>query len=383
MSVRGTEARGKRFLLAFLVFLVFLALASFAPSLAGRSTAQAAPVTKSAISQAQKQEQALQERVQKLSDQAEILVENYNDANIKLADDKRQVEAVQAALAQAEKDLSTAQATLSRRLVQIYKHGDTAFVAVLLDSTSFTDFVNRLQVLEDLSRQDRLVVDQVSTYQAQCTAQKRLLSKRLAEQQKQTEQVAGDKRAVEAKLAANKQALKAQQQQVAQLEKTWQSQQAKLAAEARAAAQAAATKAAQEAKQRKQQASTTRPSQGASTLSTSGKGAQAVRLAMRYMGVPYVWGGSTPSGFDCSGLVMYVFRQLGVSLPHHAADQYGYGTHVSRSQLEPGDLVFFGNPIHHVGIYVGNGDMINAPHTGAVVRIQSLNSDYRGATRIF
>jgi cell wall-associated NlpC family hydrolase len=80
---------------------------------------------------------------------------------------------------------------------------------------------------------------------------------------------------------------------------------------------------------------------------------------------------------------MYVYAQLGVSLPHYAASQYTYGTHVSRDQLEPGDLVFFGSPIHHVGIYVGNGDMINAPHTGAVVRIQPLNSDYAGATRIF
>jgi cell wall-associated NlpC family hydrolase len=80
---------------------------------------------------------------------------------------------------------------------------------------------------------------------------------------------------------------------------------------------------------------------------------------------------------------MYVYAQLGVSLPHSAASQYGYGTHVSRSELEPGDLVFFGNPIHHVGIYVGNGDMINAPHTGADVRIQPLDSDYSGATRIF
>ena len=105
-------------------------------------------------------------------------------------------------------------------------------------------------------------------------------------------------------------------------------------------------------------------------------------IALRYLGVPYVWGGASPSGFDCSGLVMYVYAQLGVSLPHSAAMQYDCGTHVSRDQLEPGDLVFYGSPIHHVGIYVGNGDMIDAPYTGASVRIDPLQSDYAGATRI-
>ena len=85
---------------------------------------------------------------------------------------------------------------------------------------------------------------------------------------------------------------------------------------------------------------------------------------MQYLGVRYVWAGDDPSGFDCSGLVMYVYAKLGVDLPHSSRMQYDCGTHVSRSQLEPGDLVFFGSPIHHVGMYVGDGNMINAPYTG-------------------
>ncbi len=94
-------------------------------------------------------------------------------------------------------------------------------------------------------------------------------------------------------------------------------------------------------------------------------------------------GAPAPAALTVRGLVMYVFAQLGVSLPHSAAMQYDSGTHVSRNQLEAGDLVFFGNPIHHVGIYVGNGDMIDAPYTGVSVRIDPLQSDYAGATRIF
>ena len=107
---------------------------------------------------------------------------------------------------------------------------------------------------------------------------------------------------------------------------------------------------------------------------------------MQYLGVPYVYGGASPSGFDCSGLVMYAFAQMGVSLPHSSYAQYSMGVAVSRDQLQPGDLVFF-NGLGHVGIYVGGGQFIHAPHTGDVVKISSLSeswyaSTYVGARRI-
>jgi cell wall-associated NlpC family hydrolase len=110
----------------------------------------------------------------------------------------------------------------------------------------------------------------------------------------------------------------------------------------------------------------------------------AATIAMRYLGVPYVWGGASPSGFDCSGLVMYVFAQLGISLPHYAAAQYGFGTPVPADQLQPGDLVFF-DGLGHVGIYIGGGQMIHAPHTGDVVKISPISefgSGYVGARRL-
>jgi cell wall-associated NlpC family hydrolase len=116
-------------------------------------------------------------------------------------------------------------------------------------------------------------------------------------------------------------------------------------------------------------------------------GPQAVAIARRYLGIPYVWGGSTPTGgFDCSGLMMYVYRQLGVTLDHYAAWQFLEGTRVSPQDLQPGDLVFFepkSDGPGHVGMYVGDGQMINAPHTGDVVRIVSIQgrSGYVGAVR--
>lgn len=103
-------------------------------------------------------------------------------------------------------------------------------------------------------------------------------------------------------------------------------------------------------------------------------------LAEQNLGVPYVYGGSSPSGFDCSGLVYYVFKNLGYSLPRTARAQYYAGTPIAKSDIQPGDLVFFqntsGNGISHVGIYTGNGQFIHAPSTGKVVSYANLNSSY-------
>ena len=136
--------------------------------------------------------------------------------------------------------------------------------------------------------------------------------------------------------------------------------------------------------------SETKTSSTSASSSVAGRGQALVNTAKKYLGVPYVWGGTSPKGFDCSGLVQYVCRQNGISVPRVAASQKGAGTPVSRANLQPGDLVFFGNGgrITHVGIYVGNGNMIHAPQTGDVVKISSINSTYRvaryaGAVRVW
>ena len=113
-------------------------------------------------------------------------------------------------------------------------------------------------------------------------------------------------------------------------------------------------------------------------------GARVVRIAVRELGTPYRYGGMSPSGFDCSGLVAYVYGKLGVNLPHNAAAQYAYGRPVGAGKLRPGDLVFF-HGLGHVGLYIGRGRIIHAPQSGQRVEVQSLterSGAIQGARRL-
>ncbi|MFD1934646.1 NlpC/P60 family protein [Nonomuraea mangrovi] len=115
----------------------------------------------------------------------------------------------------------------------------------------------------------------------------------------------------------------------------------------------------------------------------SGKAAEAARWALTQQLKPYVWGAEGPGSYDCSGLVMAAYQRVGISLPHYTGDQWTAGTHITREELRPGDLVFFYSDLHHVGIYIGGGMMVHAPQTGDVVRIATIgNRPFAGAVRI-
>jgi len=112
-------------------------------------------------------------------------------------------------------------------------------------------------------------------------------------------------------------------------------------------------------------------------------GGQALQAALSKRGDPYIWGAAGPNEFDCSGLVLWAYAQEGITLPHYTGDQWNSGVHVARADLEPGDLVFFFPDISHVGMYVGNGLMVDAPDSGSVVRVEPIPwGAFVGAVRI-
>ena len=126
---------------------------------------------------------------------------------------------------------------------------------------------------------------------------------------------------------------------------------------------------------------TTTASAPVTTVAPPSRYGGVVGVAMAQLGKPYVWGTAGPSTFDCSGLVVYSYSQVGVSLPHSSYALWNAGVYVSKDQLEPGDLVFF-DGLGHVGIYIGGGQFIHAPHTGDVVKISNLNDGWYAATYV-
>ncbi len=115
----------------------------------------------------------------------------------------------------------------------------------------------------------------------------------------------------------------------------------------------------------------------------AGKAAEALRQALTQLGKPYVWGADGPNSYDCSGLTMWAYARVGISLPHYTGSQWNAGVHVSRDQLQPGDLVFFYSDLHHVGMYIGDGQMVHAPQTGDVVKIAPIDGrPFAGGVRV-
>jgi cell wall-associated NlpC family hydrolase len=366
LSARARGA-GHR-LLTILLASLFLTLGSFA-------VAQAEPQS---ITAAKQEAAALAAQVDELNGRMDSAVDQYNTATATLAQTERRIKTSQAQLDKAQKDLKTASQRLGKRANGIYKDGQMGFWEAVFSAQSFSEFINRLNLLSRVGAQDGQILQQIETFRTDVTAKKTQLDADRATQTKLVAQTKQAKAGVEAQLSERARMLKGKERVIAQL------QQEEAARQATLRAQLAVAKASQSSSGSKS-GSTSRGSSPvpAGDVPSSQAGGSAAGVAERYLGVPYVWGGASPSGFDCSGLVQYVYAKLGIDLPHSSQMQWGCGTPVARSQLEPGDLVFFGSDIHHVGIYVGGGSMIHAPHTGAVVSYSSVDrSDYAGARRL-
>jgi peptidoglycan DL-endopeptidase CwlO len=348
---------------------LFLALALFLAVGAQLASAEPANITK-----AKRDAAALQKKLSDLGSKLEAASEEYNTATEDLKQINSAAKTTQAKIDKATTDLDTVDQELANRLVDIYKQGRLSYVVAFMDASSLTELIESFSLLERMSRQDADLVKRVGTYKKQIEQHKTELAQEAKQQKAYTQRVAAAEKKVQSQLATNKRLLKGKDAQIAQLEKDYAAKQAALKAQAEAAARAAAARAA---------AARAQPGHIGVSVPGGASGSKVVQVAMKYIGVPYVWAGASPSGFDCSGLVLYSYAQVGVHLPHSAAMQYRCGTPLSKNELQPGDLVFFYNPIHHVGIYVGNGNMINAPYTGARVRIESVwKSSYYGACRI-
>jgi len=374
-------------------------------SLSAAIPAASAAPQNSSVADLQQQASAAQDKLSALSTQMEVASESYYKAQAQTEQTKAKITQSQKDLAAAQEQLAGYQQQLNLRAAATYRTGGDSVLSLLFGSASFQDLVTRFDLISRITQNDENLIKSVRSTKSKIEHEQYNLEQQQAQQVKQQATEYEKLQQVQGLIADQKSYVDSLNTQVKDA----------IAAQQKAQAEEAQRRAAAE-----QQAANTgggqgSPSGGGGGSSSGGGGGggggssglslrpfnpaalgaghpEIVTIARRYIGVPYVWGGTSPSGFDCSGLAQYCYRQIGVSIPRVASDQYWAGNYIPASRrdlLKPGDLMFFAtdlsdpSTIHHVTIYSGNGMMIEAPYTGASVReISSYRSEFIGAVRL-
>jgi|GEM_PF-489051 len=303
---------------------------------------------------------AFMDQLDELDRELALAAESYNEAVDRLNLTKERVALAATDLINAKVAYEAQLDLLDSHTEETYRNGTYHAIEVLLDSKSLSDFIARVKFLNTIGMAD---AD---------------LAKRLFAQQQYMESVAEDLEGAEMEAAALEFELKARQIEIMLRIQERQTMLMSAQSELLELLDAEA------GRRQIEEAELLRAIlSGASDVGIEVSTGSPVETALAYHGIPYLWGGETPAGFDCSGLIMYVYRQHGVNLPHYSGSQFLLGAKILPANLMPGDVVFFGSPIHHVGMYIGAGYYLHAPRTGDFVKISRLldRDDYAGARR--
>jgi cell wall-associated NlpC family hydrolase len=286
------------------------------------------------------------------SHQLEVVSEQVNEARVALQRQQSAADDAERAAAAAQKRLDAFDAQIRQLARSAYTSEGFSSLDVMLTSGSADEFVHQMGTLDAIAGRTNDLVLQVG----------------LAADKAKSAQVAADEAEVKAKKTYD--GIAAQQKDLQAQIADFQAQYAALSKPQRQAVSRA-------------HAGTAQPVP-TSVAAPSGAAQVAVNTALAQVGDPYVWGAGGPDAFDCSGLMQYAYSAAGISLPHSSSSQSQMGTAVSRDQLKPGDLVFFYSPVSHVGMYIGNGQMVHAATSGTPVQVVSLDSlgSYNSARRL-
>jgi cell wall-associated NlpC family hydrolase len=330
---------------------------------------------------------AIQADLHAINTQVEIAAEAYNGARYELSQVTGRIEENAAATKRTERDLKASREVLADRLRGLYATPDPSLAEVLIASGSITAAADQMELLDRVGAQDANVVTGLRSHKAKLAE---LRAQLIEDRRTASEAVAAKSREKE-----KVEALLDQRQAVldnvsGELRSMLRAEEARKEREAAAAAALARQRQAAAAAPTTAPATSSSPaaaspaaSAAPSTPLPSGSGnAAAASIAMQYLGVPYVWGGASPSGFDCSGLASYAYAKIGKSVPHYTVAIWNAFPKVPSGELQPGDLVFW-RGLGHMGIYIGGGQYVHAPQTGDVVKVTSMSarSDYVGAVR--
>ncbi len=348
-------------------------------ALAALVAASARAHTTPEIRAQQQHARAVKAEVNRIGVQLEATIQKYDGARVELRQVTESLASNTHKLRLARANFHAAQLRLMARIYSLYVNGQPTTLDVIAGARSLSQVIDRAEAAQAMSQQDTALGSEALQFEQAVQKRQQELTQLRADRANAVRSLAAQKRQIDAALAQQQHLLASIHSSIHQL----QVQEARHEAALRAAAEARLRAIAAAAAAEKASQAPSFPS--IPTILGDGSGhPEAAKIALRYLGVPYVWGGASPSGFDCSGLVMYVYAQLGISLPHYTVSQWNVTEPISSSQMEPGDLVFFDN-LGHVGIYIGGGQFVDAPHTGSVVRIDNLadwGSSFDGARRV-
>jgi cell wall-associated NlpC family hydrolase len=304
---------------------------------------------------------SVQKRLGALALKNDQLVERFNRANNAYHEAKIAAGKAQGAYRAAAAQLDQAQQEFAASAAAQYEGGAFSSTGALLSSSSGTSYLDQLDTLSMLSQHNAQVVSSFEATQKSAAQAKKQAQRALHTAEAKFVYVREEQTQTKAQIAKYTRLL------------------ATLNAQQRAAWAARMNPTVPKAKVTKVTTQLT------NLHATPVQARRAVEFALAQVGKPYVFGAAGPGSYDCSGLTMASYAAAGISLPHSAADQYNYGHHVSANDLQPGDLMFFYQPIGHVTIYIGDGLMVSAPQTGEDVKVipaDTFGSDYTGATRL-
>jgi peptidoglycan DL-endopeptidase CwlO len=352
----------------------------------------------SAVQEQRDEVQRLEAQLEGIDARAARAAEAYNGARWRLGQVESRIADNQRTVRTTRVRLRAARTVLTTRLREIYASPPPSLVQVMVSSGSITSAVDGVALLDRIGERDAGVVrgirsdlSRLQEIRAQLVEDRGEATRQVAEAERRRAEVLTLLQERRRVLDSARGELRRRIQAEEERRRQEAERQRQRALAAQRAAEAARAQAAPSAPSSSPAAPTSSSSSGGGggggttyAPAAGGANARAAAIAMRYLGTPYVWGGASPSGFDCSGLASYAYAQVGKSVPHYTGAIWAAFPKVAPGDLQAGDLVFFHADLHHMGIYIGNGQFVHAPHTGDVVKVSSLaerGSTFVGAVR--